>query len=164
MTRGKVALVDDDDYQSLSQHRWHTTSAGYAARTAYYGKGVRAYIPMHRQVLGFPSAYHIDHADGNPLNNCRANLRACTASENQGNRRQSAVKHGRRPSVFKGVWFNAKAGKWQAGMTFRGQKVHIGVFADEIAAALAYDRAAQQAHGAFARLNFPNAGRDGSAA
>jgi hypothetical protein len=44
---------------------------------------------MHRDILGLlrDDPRVVDHIDGNPLNNCRANLRICTQAENTMNRR-----------------------------------------------------------------------------
>jgi hypothetical protein len=35
LTKGYVALVDDDDFDWLSQFKWHISHDGYAVRTRY---------------------------------------------------------------------------------------------------------------------------------
>jgi len=69
------ALVDDEDYDNLSQHKWYF-SDGYAVRD-------HKRVAMHRQIMGFPKGMVVDHIDGNRLNNQRHNLRICTQRENR---------------------------------------------------------------------------------
>jgi hypothetical protein len=42
-----------------------------------------------------------------------------------------------------------------ASIKYQGKTRHLGQFTDELAAAVAYDEAAQQWYGEHARLNFP---------
>ena len=84
LTQGKVALVDDSDYEFLVNYgSWCadlTVSSGI-----YYATCRRDYfnIKMHRLLL--PNAKMVDHKDGNGLNNQRNNLRSCTRSQNLAN-------------------------------------------------------------------------------
>ncbi len=92
-----------------------------------------------------------DHADGNGLNNQRANLRAATRGQNQANQ---AVKAGR----YKGVWRDPRrkaAGGWLAYITVAKQRTWLGSYATPELAAAAYDVAAVAAWDKYARLNFP---------
>lgn len=156
LTKGRVALVDDADYERIAFYRWHCTSNGYAARTTRVGDVVtQSYVLMHREVLGFPPEPHIDHADGDKLNNCRANLRACSASQNQGNA-PKRKRHGVSASPYKGVTWQRSVGRWQASIYVDGRQVSLGLYGHESDAALAYDRAARERWGSFARLNFPD--------
>lgn len=73
LSRGAVALVDDDEYESLTRYKWGCNSSGYAERRArkdefHQGQG-RPTIMMHRQVIGAPPGISVDHIDGNKLNN-----------------------------------------------------------------------------------------------
>ena len=56
LTQGKVALVDDLDYDWLSQWKWYAHKeygeCFYAVRHSYQREGKRRLIPMHRQILG----------------------------------------------------------------------------------------------------------------
>jgi len=143
---GKYAYVDAEDYEWLSQWKWRLRN-GYAARRDGAGKT----IFMHRQIMRAPEGRLVDHMDGNKRHNYRSNLRLCSSGENVHN----AAKRAGTGSRFKGVYRHAKSGKWCAQIHFGGQPTHLGCFADEVEAARAYDRAAVERFGAFARPNFP---------
>lgn len=156
LTRGLVALVDDDDFASVSAHKWHAQPHG---RTAYavrypYLNGKRVYTRLHRELLRATSAQEVDHINGDGLDNRRANLRIVTHPENGRNKR--AIVGG--TSRFKGVSFVARDAAFIARITVNGRTLHVKQCADEVAAALAYDDAARLHHGPFATFNFPRPG------
>ncbi len=150
------ALVDDGDYEWASQYRWrilkgrHTT---YARRNRKQGESGPHTLLLHREIMqragAWCSGLDIDHMDGNGLNNCRKNLRSATRSQNQANRGFSR----NHVSGFKGV--TACQGKWRARIGKAGRNVHLGHFLTKEDAARAYDRAAIEIYGEYARLNFP---------
>ena len=156
LTRGKVALVDDEDFEWLNQWKWqavkgHTTWYAYRYPTLPGGK--RRLVLMHRAILCPPKEKDVDHKDRNGLNNQRDNLRVATQTQNN----QNARSHQGTTSQFKGVhWFKATK-RWQSQIKYNGKKIHNGFFLSEIEAAHAYDRAAMKYFGEFARLNFPGA-------
>jgi hypothetical protein len=142
LTRGYVAIVDDEDYECLSAFSWHAHISNmtvYARRRE--GHGGPAFY-MHKEIL--PGG-KIDHRDGNGLNNCRSNLRHATQAQNMQNRRSKRSSTSR----FKGVHFYKARGNWMT--TFNGK--FIGYFPTEREAALAYNELAKQEYGEFARLN-----------
>ena len=106
---------------------------------------------MHRQIMQAPKGMVVDHADGNKANNCRFNLRVCTRQENQGNMQKQHGAYSR----FKGVSYSKRRGKLFAQCDFGGNHRWLGFFDDEVEAARAYDRAAVEECGEFARVNFP---------
>ena len=155
------AIVDDED-ADLSDLRWSFLptkgrSKGYAFRRSKMAGG-KPHQTMHRAVLeraigrAMESGEQCDHVDGNGLNNRRHNLRLATSSQNCKNRRPHGV------SQYLGVYFHGPSGKWLAQISAVGVRRHIGLFANEEDAASAYDRAAREHHGEFARLNFPDGG------
>ena len=151
LTKGFVALVDDDDYPYLSQ--WKLTySGGYALRKEK--RGGKAYrILLHRQITNAPQGLDVDHWDGNGLNNCRSNLRISTRSQNNANRKPYAFS----ASKYKGVHFrrDRQQNPWRVSIGYNNQRIWIGVFADEVEAAQAYDAKARELYGEFALTNFP---------
>jgi hypothetical protein len=153
LTQGKVALVDDEDYEWLSQWKWlyvrSTNDLGYAARSQWLGNGKYKTIFMHRAILGAQKGHKVDHWDVNGLNNQRHNLRLATDSQNTCNQR----KHRDGKSHYKGVHWDKHAAKWRATIGWRGHWKHLGLFLNEEDAARAYNVGAREYHGEFARLN-----------
>jgi hypothetical protein len=97
------------------------------------------------------------HRNDDPLDCRRANLVVRTMQEQHFNGRKIAARNGRKcSSRFKGVCWNEKLGKWRANIAKDRRTSHLGCFRDEIAAAEAYDAAAQELFGEHARLNFPD--------
>jgi len=149
LTRGLVALVDDEDYDRLSAYRWQAAGGDgtrvYARRVDPHHAGGRIY--MHREVLGAKGCFVVDHIDGNTLDNRRSNLRVCTQRDNAKN---VSARH-----TLKGIR-RTPEGRWAARITVDYREIHLGHFDNPAAAARAYDSAAMERFGAFARLNFPN--------
>jgi hypothetical protein len=153
LTQGKMALVDDVDYAQLSVHRWRAVNwkgNWYAARIQKV-RGHGRLILMHREIMDAPPDMLVDHQNGNGLVNLRSNLRLCTNSQNQANRRRLPV---HALSVFRGVTYHRGCNRWQAQIKVQGRGIYLGLFNEENAAARAYDAAAAEYFGEFARPNF----------
>lgn len=152
LSQGKVALVDDADYDWLSQWKWYAAKGGnsfYAQRNIKVN-GQNSPIKMHRFILGLTDTkVFSDHIDGDGLNNQRSNLRACTQKENNRNRGAEVGSK----SKYRGVSFNSRLQKWLAQIRVDYKLIHIGCFVIEEDAARAYNEVAQKYHGEFARLN-----------
>lgn len=85
LTQGKVVIVDDEDYDYLTQWKWGIDRYGYARRiTTINGK--QAQITMHRIINKTPKGMDTDHINHNRLDNRKVNLRTVTHKENQQNR------------------------------------------------------------------------------
>lgn len=141
---GEVVLLDDEDADRvISQGKWRN-NLGYAVH-----HGNRKGIRMHRFILNFPDS-HIDHINGNPLDNRKSNLRLCTRSQNQHNR----FKNRNSRSRYKGVSRDSQNKAWQARIKTNNKSQWLGRFITEEDAAKAYDDIAKQQHGEFARLNY----------
>src|SRR5713101_347331 len=97
----------------------------------------------------------IDHIDGDPTNNRLDNLRLATHLENDRNRRKVVKRN--TTSKYKGVIASKNGKVWRALIKpARNEALAIGNYATEEDAALAYDLAAIELFGEFARLNFPS--------
>lgn len=151
LTRGRVALVDDEDYPKLSLHKWHFQTRGYAARS-FGPRGHQKFILMHRLIISAPERMQVDHKDGSPLNNQKANLRLCT---NQQNCHNISNCRENKTSQYKGVHWNRKNQKWIAQIKAFGEARYIGSYSNESDAAHAYDDAAIEAFREFVKPNFP---------
>lgn len=153
LTQGKVALVDDEDYDELMKHKWcaHKMGEMYYADRGKYENGKQRTILMHRQILGITEySIQVDHINMNGLDNRRCNIRACTRSQNFMN--QKSYKNS--SSKYKGVEWRKDTKKWRARIRMDKKLYHIGCFENEIDAAKAYDEFAKKMFGEFARTNF----------
>jgi hypothetical protein len=90
LSQGKVALVDDEDYEYLNQWKWYlskTNKHEYAMRkTSRNDPNGRKTIMLHRVIMNTPNHLEVDHIDNNGLNNQKYNLRNCTGKNNRLNR------------------------------------------------------------------------------
>ncbi len=151
LTQGKVALVDDEDYEYLNQWKWcahHKTTNWYAVKNSCTINGTYGITFMHRLILNADQSKEVDHIDQDGLNNQKVNLRLCTGRQNKSNRKAYNNRK------YKGTDRNFN--KYIAHINYMGKKIHLGTFKTEEQAALAYDKAAIRYHGEYASLNFNN--------
>lgn len=152
LTQGKFALVDDEDFECLSSFKWHYHS-GYAKRGKFIsridGKQKIKIFYMHREIIKTPDDMITDHIDGDGLNNQRHNLRIASRAQNAMNSKTIKKSF----SNVKGVSWHKGAGKWQSKIVVNGQTKYLGHFADIDSATQAYNAAAIEHFGEFARLN-----------
>lgn len=128
---GKMVLVDDEDVDRLSALSWWLTPQGYAVAKLPAVNGHRRTIGMHRFLLDDPPTAAVDHINRNKRDNRKANLRACTDSENcrnQGKRRGCS-------SRYRGVSWNKRKSAWQVVVRENGRLKWKGWYASEAEAA-----------------------------
>ncbi len=143
---GKFTMVDDEHFSAVSAYTWRFEN-GYATTNI---AGSRKHLRLHRLIIGNPPrGLEVDHIDGNRLNNQRANLRFVTHTQNSQNR---APRQGT-SSAFKGVHWNGQKMLWAAVIHADKVRIHLGFFASELDAARAYNVAAVERFGEYARLN-----------
>jgi hypothetical protein len=138
LSRGKVALVDDEDYENLIQFKW-CANRGYRYNHTFYAvrhtpKKVnisKPLIGMPYAIIEVPKGFVVDHIDGDGLNNQKSNLRVVTVRGNNQNRHKKT-------SLFPGVCWNKNVKKWQSQINVTGKVYYLGVFADELEAATTY--------------------------
>lgn len=148
---GMTVLIDDNDYESVSRHRWYVHPSGYVVTNGGRANGKRkGVVFLHRFVLNPPPEKQVDHINHDKLDNCRGNLRACDQWQNQGNQ---SVNPERGTSQYKGVSWMASKGKWRGYIKAHGAVHYLGLFSRERDAALAYNLAAASLFGEFACLN-----------
>ena len=155
LTKGYVTLVDDEDYEWLSEHKWYVSN--YSKNNTQYAKRntkkceseKQRTMRMHRLIMNCSLDMMVDHIDGNGLNNQRSNLRLATRSENGRNQGISRAN----TSGYKGVSFNIRDSMWCAYIVINGIKKHICSTNNVIESAVAYNKAALEMFGEFAKLN-----------
>ena len=154
LTQGKFALVDDADYTWLNRWKWFAMQMRgnfYAYRGGLSFLGTTMFISMHRQILGLEDgdSQQGDHLNHNTLDNRRDNIRICTISQNQMNRKVNSEGS----SIYKGVTWHKRAKKWTSQIVVGRKLKYLGLFTSERTAAFAYNLAAKKHFKKFACLN-----------
>jgi hypothetical protein len=151
LTQGKIALVDDEDYEYLNQFKWRTVKGAntYYAQRMGRINGKRISIQMHNIILKPVDGLECDHINHLGFDNRKENLRNCTRSQNCMN----AISHGE--IEYKGVnRAHSKKEEYQARIMYHGRSYFLGHYKTKEDAAKAYDFAAKKYFGEFANLNF----------
>lgn len=139
LTQKKIALVDDEDFEELNQHKWcahKNRKMYYAERGVCRPNGTIKTIKMHREILKMLPGMMPDHVDGNGLNNQKNNLRIVTNRQNTQNRKNQI-----KTSRFPGVSWSKIGKKWIAQIYTNGFRKFLGYFTSEINAFNAYREA-----------------------
>lgn len=147
LTRGLVALVDECDVEVVSQRNW-TAHLDHDGRYSAHARIGKRDVYMHRVILSAPAGRLVDHANGDSLDNRRQNIRLCDVYQNRWNSRVLKTSQ-----PFKGIRFTGR--RWGAHIQTLGRKHNLGLFDTAESAARAYDEAAIDLFGDFARINFP---------
>ena len=145
LTQNKVALVDDADYEYLSQWKWtysNVGAAGYATRSQPHlnkdGKIVRKTIYMHSEIVEKKiSTNVVDHKNGKTLDNRRENLREATQAQNLWNRKAKGV-------------YQTRNKKWIAMIQANCKPIRLGTFKTKSEALVARRLAEKLLFGEFA--------------
>lgn len=147
---GYVVHLDDGSESFVASHRWRIYESRSTPDHPYVWTIIDGeLVAMHRLIMGNPEGMHIDHRDGNTLNNCRDNLRACTRSQNKAN--SKLYKNNR--SGFKGVSrVNSTRRPWVALIYRNRKQIFLGRFDTPEEAHEAYKAAAVSIYGEFARF------------
>lgn len=147
LTRGYVALVDDDKLEYLAGWSWCAKPDGKRVYAMSATDGRDHKVLMHRLLLPCAPGLEVDHIDMNGLNNQMSNLRVATRAQNK------IHSHQANKTGWKGVYKHGSG--WISQINFSGKRIHIGTFYTPEEAARAYDAKAMELFREFARLNFP---------
>ncbi len=147
-----VALVDDEDYYDVvASGPWFLLPKGYAIRNVRRPDGKGTTQRLHQFLMGYRTGFTVDHINRNGLDCRRSNMRWATPTQQSANRGRAS----NNTSGYIGVSWHRGTEKWQAQIRVRGEKRHIGAYAEKERAARAYDEEALRLFGAFAETNFP---------
>lgn len=135
LTQGKHAIVDDEDFEWLSQWKWCYHN-GYAVRTD--NSLPRRTVLMHREVMKAPDGLEVDHKHFNRLDNRKSELEIVTHQKNQANLPMFKTNK----SGFKGVNWDKVRKRWIAFICREGKRKNLGRYDTPEEAAEAYRRAA----------------------
>ena len=139
LTKGKKALVDDEDFDRVNALSWYFNGR-YAAR-----KDSNGTMLLHRFIMNTPSDMVTDHINGNRLDNRKDNLRICTQSQNRANSRISITN----TSGYKGVCYDKRLKKYRAYIRKDGIMHNLGLFVTAKEAHLRYEEEAEKLFGEY---------------
>jgi len=155
LSKGYFAVVDPEDYESLSKFKWHVRKSHGMLYAERHNPKTKHKLSMHRHIMEAKPGQHIDHRDGNGLNNRKGNLRYCTVADNNRNK----LHWKKSKSGFRGVKVCTDRTRpyFTASISIENRQMHLGCYPTAADAARAYDEAARLYHGQFAVTNFGGA-------
>jgi hypothetical protein len=149
LPNGEKTLIDVRDVD-LTNSLWAIGANGYVHNSS---RTQRDYL--HRIIMSkildrqLGKSEFVDHINGNRIDNRRSNLRLCTSAENL---RNTGV-HPKSTTGYKGVKWDNKRGVWYSSISIKGKTKYLGSYTNPVDAARAYDNAAIEASGEFAKTN-----------
>jgi hypothetical protein len=152
LTQGRFATIDEADVDLISRRTWssqgHSNPSGLPiyAVAKIGGELVRMHIVLWES-WGLAPVAMLDHANGDTLDNTRANLRPASRSQNAANSRLNCAN----TSGYKGVVPEGR--RWLAKIQVSGKPIRLGVFDSPAEAHQSYLKAARQHFGEFARAS-----------
>lgn len=160
ISKNYIALIDDEDYDLVSQHNWYISSytlksGNIKSCAVTFRSKIENYktVYMHRLILQTPFGLYTDHINGNGLDNRKQNLRIATPLQNTLNSRKIIYRNNKKvSSLFKGVTWCTRDKKWRAQIGYHGRKMSLGYYNREIEASDAYNKVAEKLFGEFVNL------------
>jgi len=140
---GKEIFIDAEDLPKVIPYTWCVGGTGYAM-----SRTMRDATLMHRLLLNAQKGEYVDHINGDTLDNRKCNLRLCRKQQNEFNTKVRTDNQ----SGYRGVC-RARRGLYRAYITLNGRQHHLGHFLRPEDAARAYNKAARELFGEYARLN-----------
>lgn len=135
LTKGIVAMVDEDRLPEVAQFNWCCGTGGYPVRA-----NNKILQKLHQFLYPEFNESVVDHVNRNPLDNRACNIRVTDLAGNNLNR-----KHYGKSSRYRGVYANRD--KWIAQITLNGRSKHLGRFETEEMAYEAYKSEVIKMHG-----------------
>jgi hypothetical protein len=147
---GQEVLIDKEYLSNIAEiGSWrlkHSPEKIYFVHTTNYP--TVQVITLHRFIMNIPKEMEVDHINGDTLDNRKVNLRVCTKSENNCNRKINQ----NNTSGYKGVSYKMSRHKWCAKIGVNNKNIHLGYFDSPEEAYAAYCIASKKYHGEFGRI------------
>lgn len=129
LTQGKFSLISASAVSLVDNLFWTARDQYegkfYAARSAINPQtGKRGAVYLHRVIADAPAGMHVDHINGNPLDNRDENLRLVTMSQNMRNRKMTS----KNTTGYKGVCLDWYTKKWKASVGHDGKVINLGSY------------------------------------
>ena len=118
LTKGKFAIVDDEDFESINKYKWYVSSHGYAMTTTVPCKY------MHRLINKTPVGSLTDHINRNTLDNRKENLRTADMRLNSINRGLQS----NNTSGHRGISWAKNIKKWETYIWNNGLRIRLGYY------------------------------------
>ena len=138
-------IIDLDDVDKVKDIKWCVAN-GYVRNGKKPGVGM-----LHRYLMNCPEGMVVDHWNHDTLDNRKSNLRICTSQENNCNQET----YNNNTSGFKGVHCQEKDSRYRAYISYKEERINLGVFQTAEMAAMAYDLKAIELFGEYACTNYP---------
>ena len=125
---GVQALIDADDSPRVSGLTLYLGTNGYVYFSTW-SDGHSQPRTLHGFLMAAPSGMHVDHINGDKLDNRRANLRVVTNQRNQVNRKRLNRNNN---SGVRGVAYRPSLSPkkpWRAQIMVNHRGMHLGLFA-----------------------------------
>ena len=151
LTQGQVAIIDAEDLEKIADYRWHASwnpskKAYYATSSITVSYKKQKTVSMNRLLMNCPKHLVVDHIDGNPLNNCKSNLRVCTPSQNCANK--GAYKTN--TTGHKGLVKNKNT--YEVYVSINGKSTYVGCSSKYEDAVKIHEEESRRIHGEFCRF------------
>lgn len=147
-SNGNDIIIDKDDYEKLKDIKWSVriNKRHDHSKERVSIRNTKVGMSIGRFILNCPKDKIVDHINGNAFDNRKCNLRICTYSQNNANRRLD-----RNKKQYRGVY--KKRSHYEAGITINKKFIYLGCSKDPKACAKMYNDAASKQYGEFAVLN-----------
>lgn len=130
--KGNAFLFDKEDYQLIKGHYWSEDFDGFnsylradkgeSRRDRHSGKLMHVVIMNHYWLN--PLELHVDHINGNTLDNRKKNLRYVDDIQSAYNRKTRIDN----TSGYKGVALHKMTGKWQVNISVNKKTIYLGLY------------------------------------
>jgi len=155
LSRGQVALIDDEDADFIFQYQWYAQwqpciRGYYASRAGISINGNQPMIYMHRVLMGARKGQRVDHINMDSLDNRRSNLRFVSRSVNQINSKPYSTNR----SGYKGVCVRKNG--YRAELRYNHIRIISQQYDTSIDAALLRDALVREWIAEEVYLNFPD--------
>lgn len=118
LTKEKITIVDDEDFESMNKYKWYVSSHGYAMTTTI------PHLYMHRILNKTPNGFLTDHINRNTLDNRKINLRIADKRLNSINRGLQS----NNTSGYRGISWSKQCNKWETYIWNRGLRIRLGYY------------------------------------
>ena len=147
-SKDELFYFDKEDLEKVAKYTWHKNADGYIVTKVTIDPKRRIFVSLHRYLMRETDCdVIIDHIDGNPSNNCKANLRRVNSVQNAHNRKISKAN----TSGITGVYLRNNINKWYAYISIDGKRKHLGCFDSKEEAIQARKEAEEKYFGEYAR-------------